>query len=80
MDKQEEEANVEAQRLYLNHLSRMYAKPSSKEEAKANEKFVKAISPKEQKKNDGFNAPKLLNSDKPLEWDSIDKLKRLEGR
>ncbi|MFC6402973.1 hypothetical protein ACFP67_14260 [Mammaliicoccus sciuri] len=80
MEKQEEEANIEAQRLYLNHLSRMYAKPKSKEEAKANEKFIKAISPKGVKKNDGFNGPKLVNSDKPLEWDSIEKLKRLEGR
>ncbi|MCC2087883.1 hypothetical protein KRP69_01520 [Mammaliicoccus sciuri] len=80
MEKQEEEANIEAQRLYLNHLSRMHAKPQSKEEAKANEKFMKAISPDNAKKKDGVNGPKLVNSGKNLEWDSIEKLKRLEGR
>lgn len=54
----------------------MYAKPQNKEEASANSKFTKAINPF--KKDKGGNGPRLLDSGKKLEWDDIDKIKRLE--
>ncbi|MCH4482940.1 hypothetical protein MKR37_04325 [Staphylococcus haemolyticus] len=78
-EKDEQKANEEAQRLYLNHISRMLSKPESKEAQKQNEKFMKQISPNNTKTS---NAPKQhrMVGNKKLEWDSLDKLKALENR
>lgn len=71
----EQEADREKQRLYLNHLSRMHANPQDKNQAKANKKFMKNIEPGQQ--NDkGSNQAR---SSDELEWDDIEKLKRIEN-
>ena len=80
-EKDEQRANNEAQRLYLDHISRMLAKPDSKEAQKQNEKFMKQINP--EKRNTVLSAGgkqhKMVGNQK-LEWDSLEKLKALENR
>lgn len=71
----EQEADREKQRLYLNHLSRMHANPQDKKQAKANDKFMKHIEPG---KDNNTGQSKARSSDE-LEWDNIEKLKRIEN-
>jgi Tfp pilus assembly protein PilV len=71
----EQEANTEKQRLYLNHLSRMHANPQDKNQAKANKKFMKNIEPGQ----DTSTGRKTARSNDDLQWDDIDKLKRIEN-
>ncbi|MCY1583356.1 hypothetical protein NW133_07415 [Staphylococcus pettenkoferi] len=84
--RKEEEANEEAQRLYLNHMSRMVAQPQSKEQQKANEKFIKQIDPNNQRSSTlesgghemvGTSDNQVIGSD---DWSDFDKLKALENR
>lgn len=77
-DEKQEEADREAQRLYLNHMSRMHAQPQSKDQDKANQKFIKAIEPSRNKNGQPSNHKMVGN--KKLEWDSLDKLKAIENR
>ncbi len=78
MQEKENEANQEAQRLYLNHMSRMLSKPESKEQEKANQKFIKSIDPSKNKLGEP-KQHKMVGNQK-LEWDNLDKLKALENR
>lgn len=71
----EQEADREKQRLYLNHLSRMHANPQDKNQAKENKKFMKNIEPGKES-NAGQNQAR---SNEELEWDNIEKLKRIEN-
>ncbi|MFQ3906179.1 hypothetical protein ABLV94_13545 [Staphylococcus sp. Mo2-7] len=71
----EQEANAEKQRLYLNHLSRMHANPQDKHQDKANKKFMKNIEPGKE----GNAGQNQARSSEELEWDSLEKLKRIEN-
>lgn len=76
---QEQKANEEKQRLYLDHISRMLAKPESKEAEKQNKKFMKEINP-DNKETLGEPKQHEMVGDQKLEWDSLEKLKALENR
>ncbi|MGS0666391.1 hypothetical protein ACU40O_03240 [Staphylococcus arlettae] len=53
----------------------MHANPQDKKQAKANDKFMKHIEPG---KDNNTGQSKARSSDE-LEWDNIEKLKRIEN-
>ncbi|NMK92079.1 hypothetical protein [Staphylococcus capitis] len=79
-EKEDQRANNEAQRLYLNHISRMLSKPESKEAQKQNDKFMKQINPDNIKPIGNEPKQHEMVGNKKLEWDSLEKLKALENR
>lgn len=85
-EQKEQKANEEAQRILLEHQSRMLSKPQDRQQAKANEKFIKALQKQIQRRTtDEESGRSMLGTSNnnvigTNDWSDFDRLKSLENR
>lgn len=85
-EQKEQKANEEAQRILLEHQSRMLSKPQDRQQSKANEKFIKALQKQIQRRTtDEESGRSMLGTSNnnvigTNDWSDFDRLKSLENR